>query len=88
MKGKDLKEIINKLPDDPEVVVAQPFVIDRQDEITAILDFPITGIAVNDQSEEKEIRFILGMDDVKECFKAEHIYFLDESLKAKLKKDK
>ena len=81
MNGKDLKKVINELPDDAIVVVAKPFVIDEHDEITAILDIPVTGIAVNDQEKEKEIRFILGIEDIKQCFSPQDVQFFDESLK-------
>lgn len=72
MKSKDLREILDKLPDDAELVISSPFLIDEKQEITGILDMPIIGVAVND-SDEKEIRFVLEYKDVVKCFKPNEV---------------
>jgi len=83
MIGKDLKEIVNSLPDNAEVVISKTFLIDKKDEVVAVLDTPVLGVSVNDnmESNEQEIRFILSSDDVKSGFSPDDITFLGAPFK-------
>lgn len=72
MKNRDLKEILDKMPDDADLVIAHPFVIDEKEKLTAILDIPIIGVATNSE-DENEIRFVLASEDIKKCFKPENL---------------
>ena len=80
MKAKDLKVLINDFDDDAEIVIAKAFVIDEKEELMAVVDVPVLGIAYNETEEEKEIRFVLRSDDVRRVFKPEEIHMLDDPI--------
>lgn len=77
MNKKDLIETIKDIDDDAQVVISKCFVIDEKEELTAILDIPVVGVAYNNNGEKPELRFILTMDDVKQCFQPENVTFLE-----------
>lgn len=75
MKKGNFKELIDSIPDGADIVISKCFVIDEKDEITGILDVPIVGTAYNDK--ENEFRFVLSLEDVKECFQPKDVKFFD-----------
>jgi len=81
MKKKDLIEAMKVIPDEAEVVISKCFVIDEEEELTAILDIPVSGIAYNNDEEKPEIRFMLTMEDVKQCFHPKDVKPIDDTLK-------
>ena len=74
MKNKDLKEILDNIDDDADIVFAKAFVVDKEQEITAIIDCPVIGIATNDE-DEKELRFVLSSEDAIQCFGDDMVLF-------------
>ena len=66
-----LKEYINGLPDDWDVVLSKSLVIDKEEELFGIIDIPILGIAKHE--DDSELRMILDLDSVKHLFKPDEI---------------
>lgn len=77
MKKSDLLEDLKDVPDDAEIVIGKCFVLNEEDKITAILDIPIVGTALN--SNENELRFMLTLDDVKQCFHPENVKLFEKA---------
>ena len=84
MKVKDIKDYLNDLPDDANVVISSPFVMDKNEEIVAILDIPVVGMVFNDDENEKELRFILHLEGVKSCFSPDQVVFLNDEEKKEI----
>lgn len=82
MKIKDLKDFVNGLPDDNDLVISEPFVIDEKDEITAIVDLPVVGMAYNEAG--KELRFVLRYEDTKGVFPPEQVRQFDFEKNSKI----
>lgn len=78
MKVKDLKEILETYSEDLNLVLSQALLIDKKDEVTAIVDCPIVGIADNVTENELELRFVLYSDDFKACFPPENLKIIKE----------
>ena len=66
MKIKDLKELLEKIPEQTELVISEAFILDKDGEIQGIVDCPVNGMAYD--QETKEFRFLLNKTDVKSCF--------------------
>ena len=78
MKTKDLKKYIDEIPEDADIVISKAFIIDENDALTAILDIPIVGVALNNDNEDgniNEIRFVLSSKDLKGTFLKDEIKF-------------
>jgi len=78
VKTKDLKKYIDEIPEDADIVISKAFIIDENDALTAILDIPIVGVALNNDNEDgniNEIRFVLSSKDLKGTFLKDEIKF-------------
>lgn len=77
MTKKELFESLKDAPDNANLVISQCFVIDEKDEITAEMHVPIVGVAYQHKEDknEAEIRFLLTMDDIKQCFRPKDVTF-------------
>lgn len=82
MKAKDLKNFLSEIPDDLDLVIAKPVVIDEDDQLYGIVDIPICGIVLNDSedNEPKELRFVLDINSIaiKNIFKPGEITPIEE----------
>jgi hypothetical protein len=78
MTKRDLIEDLKNVPDDAQIVIAKCFVIDEKDEITAEMHVPVVGVAYSNKEDkgEAELRFVLRLDDVKQCFHPKDVRFL------------
>jgi len=61
MNVGELKEYLKDVPDNTNLVYSDFIILDPEDEMVAIVDHPIVGIALNET--ESEIRFCLRCDD-------------------------
>ena len=75
MQIKDLKEFVRELPDDDNIVISEPFIIDEKEQVAAIVDLPVVGLAYNEEG--KELRFVLRFEDVKQVFKPSQVCQFD-----------
>jgi hypothetical protein len=77
MTKKEIIEDLKNVPDDAQVVIAKCLVIDEKEEITAEIHIPIIGVAYSPKVEknEAELRFVLSLDDVKQCFHPKDVRF-------------
>lgn len=62
MKVKDIIDGLNELPEDYDIVLSKYVTFDKKEELIAVEDIPIRGLAVSDDS--KEVRFILNDSDI------------------------
>lgn len=62
MKIKNLKEQLKNIPDDYEINLSKFFIIDTEEEYTAILDIPLCPIIAVDK-EQKHVRFLVYADE-------------------------
>lgn len=80
MTKRDLIEDLKGVDDDAQIVIAKCLVLDEEDAITAEMHVPIVGVAYSHKNDEKgkeaELRFVLRLDDVKECFHPKDVKFL------------
>ena len=67
MKVKDLKQWIEGIDPEAEVVVSSPFVVDEDGEISGVVDIPVIGLAENMEN-GNELRFIISSGNAKSCF--------------------
>jgi len=75
MKKKDLLEAISEMSDTADLVISKSLVIDEDENLTAVIDLPIVGISNNPG--DNEIRFLVGLDDIKHVFSPDDVTFID-----------
>jgi len=64
MNIKEVKDYLNKFPDDANVVFSEAFVIDE--DYQGIVDCSPNGIVYDEET--KELRFIFNAESFKKCF--------------------
>lgn len=78
MNVGQLKEFLADLPKEMTVVISKAVIIDKEDDLVGVLDYPVIGVVKNEKGEELELRFILDSDGAKECFSPSEVKLFDK----------
>ena len=79
MKASVFKEFLQKIPDEAYIVISKAIVIDNEEDITAVLDIPVLGMALGTESNgEVELRFVLDSKGAKSVFSKDELTIIKD----------